>query len=148
MLKFSSNINWKKVPYESEVGEFRRITTEILKKNSKFTNAYVSSYLKKEYNKKRPTSLSFSMWKNLSNTDSYQVANFTDIDEAIRKNEPSSGKRNMLVVLDEILGKTVRCPIILRYSSTDYTLIAGNTRLMAMKVIGIMPKVIVIDAPS
>ena len=148
MSNFNSNINWKKVPYESELGEFQRIASDIIRNNPEVKKTIVMATLKKEYSKKSPVVLTPSMWKNLSNTDSYGLSTFSQIDSAIKINESSSGKRNISNILDEILSRKVRCPIILRHSDTDYELIAGNTRLMALKVIGIAPKVIVVDYPN
>ena len=148
MSNFNSNINWKKVSYESELDEFQRIASYIIRKDPKAKESVVIATFKKEYSKKSPVVLTPTMWKNLSNTDSYGLSTFSQIDSAIKSNESSSGKRNISNILDEILSRKVRCPIILRHSDTNYELIAGNTRLMALKVIGITPKVIVVDYPN
>ena len=137
-------INWQKVRFDDESDEFDRVTSELSKGKSDSHWDMTFNQLKSNYSKSKLELLSENIWRNLGNTDSYKTDTIKKINAAIRANS-SSGHRDIYKVLNEILTGKPRAPIILKFSQREkFTLIAGNTRLMGCKLIGIQPKVVII----
>ena len=134
--------NWYKDRFDNEVGEFERLVDD-LTANRKTDAEWDAMFnkLKKSYGKAPIKVLSDTVWAKIKNTDSWSTTTIDKLNKAISNNSASSGNRDIYKVLSEILGNKPRCPIILE-SKSGYTLIAGNTRLMACRLIGISPKVV------
>jgi hypothetical protein len=138
--------NWYKDAFNNEVGEFERVVNDLTAdRESDDEWEMMFDKLKKSYNNEPIKVLNDSVWAKLENTDSWSTTTINKVNKAIFDNSKSSGKRDIYDVISEILGNKTRCPIILKNKS-GYTLIAGNTRLMACRLIGIRPKVIVVKA--
>jgi hypothetical protein len=135
-------LTWYKDAFNNEVGEFERVVDD-LTANRKSDAEWDMMFgkLKKSYSIASIKNLNDNIWSKIKNTDSWQATTINKVNKAISNNSKSSGNRDIYKVLKEVLGTRVRCPIVLDYAST-YTLIAGNTRLMACRLIGITPKVI------
>jgi len=138
--------NWYKDAFNNEVGEFERVVNDLTAdRESDDEWEMMFDKLKKSYNNEPIKVLNDSVWAKLENTDSWSTTTINKVNKAIFDNSKGSGKRDIYDVISEILGNKTRCPIILKNKS-GYTLIAGNTRLMACRLIGIRPKVIVVKA--
>ena len=138
--------NWYKDAFNNEVREFERVVNDLTAdRESDDEWEMMFDKLKKSYNNEPIKVLNDSVWAKLENTDSWSTTTINKVNKAIFDNSKSSGKRDIYDVISEILGNKTRCPIILKNKS-GYTLIAGNTRLMACRLIGIRPKVIVVKA--
>jgi len=138
--------NWYKDAFNNEVGEFERVVNDLTAdRESDDEWEMMFDKLKKSYNNEPIKVLDDSVWAKLENTDSWSTTTINKVNKAIFDNSKGSGKRDIYDVISEILGNKTRCPIILKNKS-GYTLIAGNTRLMACRLIGIRPKVIVVKA--
>ena len=139
--------NWYKDAFNNEVGEFERVVNDLTAdRESDDEWEMMFDKLKKSYNNEPIKVLNDSVWAKLENTDSWSTTTINKVNKAIFDNsKEGSGKRDIYDVISEILGNKTRCPIILKNKS-GYTLIAGNTRLMACRLIGIRPKVIVVKA--
>ena len=135
-------ISWYKDTFNNEVGEFERVVDD-LTANRKSDAEWDMMFgkFKKIYNAATSKDLNDNIWSKIKNTDSWQTTTIDKVNKAISSNSKSSGNRDIYKVLKEVLGTRARCPIVLDYAGT-YTLIAGNTRLMACRLIGITPKVI------
>jgi hypothetical protein len=138
--------NWYKDAFNNEVLEFERVTNDLTAdRESDDEWKMMFNKLKKSYNNETIKVLNDRVWAKLENTDSWSTTTINKVNKAILDNSEGSGKRDIYGVISEILGDKTRCPIILKNKS-GYTLIAGNTRLMACRLIGIRPKVIVVKA--
>lgn len=133
-------INWKRVPYNEESEEFERTVEEFTPDSANFkTNL---KFLQIGYKTARLKSLSDSDWKKLQNSDSYLTTTIEAAQKALKKNgEP----RNLLSIINEFVSGAVRAPITIRLGNNSLYLIAGNTRLMAARMLNIVPKIIVIE---
>ena len=137
-------ISWKKVPFQDELTEFKRVVvqfSDIISDRTKNLNE-----LKNLYAKSHPMILKHSTWKILKNTDSFNIKTLNDVSKAIIRNEATRGSRQIDPIIKEFLNQSSRCPIILSHGDKDFTLIAGNTRLMIAKALEIDPvKVIIME---
>jgi len=137
-------INYKKSKFENEMDEFDRVV-------SQFSNGtdpdwdYKMFQIKQIYTTARVSLISTRIWQILENTDSYHTDTREKIMKAIKSNSASSGKRDIDSVIKEYESNSVRAPILLSYEGgRKYTLVAGNTRLMVAKMMGINPKVLIL----
>ncbi len=136
-------INYKKTKFENEMDEFDRVVSQF----SNGTDAdwdYKMFQIKQIYATAGVSLISTSIWQRLENTDSYHTDTREKIMKAIKSNSASSGKRDIDSVIKEYESNSVRAPIILSYGVGKYTLVAGNTRLMVAKMMGINPKVLIL----
>lgn len=133
-------INWKRVPYTDEKEEFERTAENFTEDRAQLkTN---TKLLQTNYKTAKLGALSDSDWKKMKNTDSYYTKTVEDIQKAIKKNgEP----RNITSVINEFTSGGVRAPIVIRLSDNTMYLVAGNTRLMIAKMLGITPKIVIIN---
>lgn len=137
-------MKWVKVKFEAEEGEFDRVATELT--GTQPDEIWNSNFkkLKTLYSKSVLTNLTNSIWNKLSNTDSNKPMTMTQIKNAIRSNGDSSGFRDIYGVIGEIVSNSARAPIIILMNN-KYILVAGNTRLMACRLLDIVPKVVIIN---
>lgn len=146
--------NWYKVNFSEEEGEFDRLAgdiSEYLKQEDEFHNSLMTQ-MQTSYRSVRPTTLTNRIWSRVQNTDSWYTGTMNDINRVIKQNAASSGRRDIYNVIKELVSGRIRCPIIYKFSESElinkfglYTLVGGNTRLMACNLLGIQPKVIIIE---
>jgi hypothetical protein len=124
-------INWIKPDIESEMEEFQRTAKE--------RGLDVEDMLKKAakgWTQKMPN----EMWSVLENTDSYTIGSMEDAEKLAAE----YGK-DLASINDAISkGQTLPSPIVLIGNGLPY-LIAGNTRLMVSKALGVTPEVFFFD---
>lgn len=126
-----ANVEWVVPSYKNEIEEFRRyddISEDDMKK------------VRAQFTPDRLRPLTDNVWRSLSNTDSYDVK-----DEAqAAKLAESYGKdwRSILKLLTS--GSAVDAPIVL-HRDGEYDLVAGNTRLMFSRALGITPTILIVD---
>ena len=97
--------------------------------------------LQRLYAEASPRPLLNEVWRRLDNTDSWATKTPDDVEMAIVRNR---APRDVSKIIDEYNTGKVRAPIILKYGR-QYTLIAGNTRLMVARVSNVIPKVVIVD---
>lgn len=144
-------INWKKVNFSEERGEFERVTSDFSpsKTDKKYKKEYDENFkaIQQLYGNANLVFLTRSIWQNLENTESYNTNKIEDIQKAIRTNASSSGSRSIENVLKEYMSYSVRAPIVLSYENgASYQLIAGNTRLMVAKMLDVQVKVVLVKS--
>jgi len=132
-------IRWVKSSYSDEKGEFEGIVNEYsdaadVKKNI--------SYIKKQYVVSKQISLTNNIWSKLKNTDSYNTKTIEGMQKAMKANREF---RDINRILKQFFSGKVQAPIIIKLGDGSYELIAGNTRLMLSRVLGLTPKVQVVD---
>ena len=139
------NIRWIKQPFNSELGEFKRVVSDFSDNDPKVIKENLNA-IRLMYSKSFTlTQLNDATWKKVENTDSWVTTTLELMQKAIRTNSIGSGTRSIDGVIKEYFTGVVRAPIILQYGA-GYTLVAGNTRLMFARVAGITPKVILIKS--
>jgi hypothetical protein len=137
-------ISYKKTKFEDEMDEFDRVVSEFSNGTDEDWDSKYSE-VKKIYAKSTKIDLSELIWQKLENTDSYRSDTLEKIQKAVKSNTASSGKRDIAAVIKEYNSNSVRAPIILSYGDgKKYTLVAGNTRLMVARMLGIKPKVVIV----
>ena len=132
-------IQWVKSSYSDEESEFERIGKEYsnaadVKKNI--------SYIKKQYGVSKQINLTNNMWSKLKNTDSYNTKTIEGMQKAMKANKAF---RDITRILKQFFSGKVKAPIIMKLGDGSYELIAGNTRLMLSRVLGLTPKVQIVD---
>ena len=135
-------MRWIKSKFNDEADEFDRVTTELSEGQSDAIWDSNFKKLEKLYQQTTLILLNDSIWHTLKNTDSSKPMTMNDIKRSIRANS-ASGTRDIYAVIREVVGTTARAPIILNVNN-KHILIAGNTRLMACRLLDIDPKVIII----
>jgi hypothetical protein len=124
-------VNWKFPEWEDEVGEFERyhIDLQLLK------NLFDED--------KTLITLTDDIWRKLGNTESYKIKSL----EQARTLAKKYGKDidNILEAIDR--GIPLPAPIVLKLKN-KYDLVAGNTRLMVCKALGITPEVLFMEMPE
>jgi hypothetical protein len=137
-------ITWNKSPYNEERGEFERLTKERtpLNANAK-TFKDNNEYLKKAYTNAKMVTLTDFMWRKLGNTDSWTTDTLRKVYDAFKRNNEYRSVGNILTQFES--GK-VNAPIVIQFADKSMELVAGNTRLMMAKILGITPKVYLIES--
>jgi len=134
------NIVWVKDPFISEQDEFERVakdysgdSKELYQENFKDLKArYAGSSLFK---------LMDTDWRKMSNTDSWTTDTVNKMENAISRN---NAPRDVSRIFYQYASLKVSSPIALRLDNGELELIAGNTRLMGARVLGITPKIVII----
>ena len=136
--------NFIKTTFNTERGEFNRVA-EDFSGESAVAFSENKKAIEKFYSKSGLSELTEAIWKKLENSDSYHINDIDGIKVAIKQNSESSGNRDVESVVKEFLFGSVRAPIILCYNSNkNYTLVAGNTRLMVARMLRVKPKCVFI----
>ena len=139
------SIIWKKVPYDEERGEFER-TSKQFSDDSKALEENKKN-IRNKYSQSSVVDLQSKYWQMMENTDSWETDTISKIQSAIGSNSSSSGSRSIENVLKEFLTGSVRAPIVLQYNEgKSYYLVAGNTRMMVARMLGISVKVAMIKS--
>jgi hypothetical protein len=82
--------------------------------------------------------LTENIWSKLENSDSYEVQN---LDQAVEL--ANKYKKNWRAIVQAIKDeKQLPLPMVMQYSEDKYHLVAGNTRLMIYKALGVQPVVL------
>jgi len=82
--------------------------------------------------------LSDDMWKNLLNTDSYDIRSITDIWRLSKR----YGKDFKSIVYGFENGEPMPLPIVIMKPTGELFLVGGNTRLMVCKILRIQPQIL------
>jgi hypothetical protein len=116
---------------ESEYPEMER---------EEYENGVPAKELMSAFQKASPEELTDNIWSQLHNTDSYGIEKGnSDTAAALAK---EYGK-DWQYALQSVKNNSYAYPLI--YSKDGkYTLVAGNTRLMAARVLGVVPEVLVV----
>jgi len=140
---------WVKDAWKNEAGEFEG---RYVGRNNRYAkdlgldNIELKEW-ESAYGKSRMVVLSDAMWRTMNNTDSWEATTLEKIQNFIRINdEGGSGFRDIDKVIKEVRGKA-RCPIVILHKR-KYELVAGNTRLMACRFLGIRPRIVVVEVPK
>jgi hypothetical protein len=127
-----ANVEWVVPSYEDEIGEFRRYT-DLGEDDMKWVRA--------QFTPDRLRPLTDVIWRSLGNTDSYDVR-----DEAEAVNLAEKYEKDWKSIKTRLLsGGSIDAPIIL-VRGGQYELVAGNTRLMMSRVLGVQPKVLFVQS--
>ena len=123
---------------EAERGEFERVA------NTLGVDADTLMFLAKEEGKL--VSLGEDLWSVLGNTDSYFDPSTSDVWNTVKEVSESKERVRDWQKFRELeqTGDIVDAPIILKIDN-EYHLVAGNTRLMVARGLGITPKVLMFE---
>ena len=133
-------IMWVKDSLISEQCEFERVVKNYSEDSKKEYQENLKE-LKTKYAASSSSTLTDTDWKKMLNTDSWATDTVKKMENAIsRNNEP----RNVSRIFYQYASLKVSLPIALRLDNGKLELIAGNTRLMGARVLGINPKIIII----
>ena len=133
-------IIWTKDNFTAEQSEFKRVVKEYSGDSKKDFQENLKE-LQSKYASSSSTTLTDSDWKQMLNTDSWTTDTVKKMENAIsRNNQP----RNVSRIFYQYASLKVSLPIALRLANGKLELIAGNTRLMGARVLGINPKIIII----
>lgn len=135
-------IIWIKSPYSDERGEFERLTKERSPQDYKIIKEN-NEYLKKAYQKAKLVILTDLMWRKLYNTDSWKTDTLKKVYQAFERNNEYRSVGRIITQYEE--GK-VSAPIVIQLGDKSLELVAGNTRLMIARVLGITPKVYLLES--
>lgn len=140
------SIKWMREDFSKEKDEFSRVAADFSGNDRKALTENTRQ-LESLYRQGKLITLSASMWRRLDNTDSWNTKTIKDIERAIRRNSKGSGTRSIEKIIREYISGKVRAPIVLEFNGgKSYTLIAGNTRLMAARMLEIEPKVLLVKS--
>jgi hypothetical protein len=92
------------------------------------------------YNTAKFEVLDDATWKKIKNTNSYNINNIQQIDKITK----SMGRSYRNIVFEMMDLKRTYAPIVIQ-NKGEYTLVAGNTRLMLFKVLDVTPYVVMIN---
>lgn len=124
---------WAKVPFKEEIGEFERTALFFGEKADLQKNLKMLEDL---YAKAKPEILKPDDWGKAQNTDSWRIKTLEQMERVFRRNRAF---RDVSVILKEIYGPKIRCPIFIRLANKKLYLVGGNTRLMVARVIKLQP---------
>ena len=144
----SSKIVWSKGPFKDEMEEFKRVVESVWElhptKDAKEFNITLKD-LEKVYSKSQPKLLNDATWRKLENSDSWKS---TTIEKILKTFKANNVKRDISRILNQFIHRKMDAPIVLQFipkHEHSPELIAGNTRLMFCKFLGIRPKIITIE---
>ena len=122
-------IQWLKPEFDSEINEFKRVAKDKLIDLNDLRKAYKSASL---------IFLDNNLWKSIENTDSWETTTKERAATVAKKHNRDIDKiyQNIRDQMDS--------PIVLIKGDEPPTLISGNTRLMACRVLKIYPKIVLI----
>lgn len=127
--------------WDDEYGEIERTVNSLYKNLSQKEEKQKSQLILKAFKKVKPQILSNKIWEKLENSDSPKLKT-GDKKTAIALSKKYG--RTIEWIFDAIKNnKEIPMPQIL-FTQNRYILVGGNTRLMAFKVLGINPKVVLL----
>lgn len=127
--------NWEKPPFSDEKEEFERVATDLRIPIKKLRDAYENA---------EPIWLDDKTWSSLQNTDSYDINNKKQLEKMAK----TYGKKSLPLLQKQMTTGIVQTPIVVKYrkgKTTELTLLGGNTRLSMAHMLGITPRVHLID---
>jgi hypothetical protein len=130
---------WEKPSFGEEREEFERTAEELDLKLEKLHDAFKNGNLRL---------LPKSIWEKLNNTDSIKTDSFDSLVQVLQKYKKKDPEfeRDWLGMKNAYKkGLPMKAPIVLKHKG-EYHLIAGNTRLMVARVLGVQPFVFLISA--
>jgi hypothetical protein len=136
---------WQKPNLEREFGEIDRTAKEFSKGNKELYDKIMWAF-KNQFEFARLEELTDEVWAQLENTDSYHDISGGEVDklsEIAAKNKRAWKRKSD----DMKKGVPMAAPIIFQMGNR-YHKVAGNTRLMIARVLGIRPKVVFIKLPE
>ena len=137
------NIVWIKDPFISEQAEFERVAKDYSGDSKK---SYQETFkdLKARYAGSSLFKLMYTDWRGMLNTDSWETDTVKKMDYAISWGGHLEGPRDAGRIFYQYASLKVSSPIALRLGNGKLELIAGNTRLMGARVLGITPRIVII----
>jgi hypothetical protein len=134
------NIVWVKGSFISEQGEFERVAKDY---SGDSKESYQENFkdLKARYARSSLFKLMDTDWRGMSNTDSWTTDTVKKMENAISRN---NAPRDVGRIFYQYASLKVSSPIALRLGNGKLELIAGNTRLMGARVLGITPRIVII----
>ena len=135
--------NWISPDLQKERGEIERVSLEVFQEQD--TNKFFSQFLKASKEAKL-IEISEDMWQQLENTDSFEISS-QDWDtvrihaEDEHPDHPRDWKYYKTIYEQ---GGTVETPTVVKRDDRLH-LVAGNTRLMVARALGIKPKVLLVE---
>jgi len=128
----SSTVTWVYPDIDDEMNEIERTSQELNIDLQQLIDSFENAHL---------ITLKDNIWSRLDNTDSYDIEQ-GDM-ETVTRLSSQYGKdlQSILKVFDH--GGSLPAPIVMN-SNGRYYLIAGNTRLMAARVHGVIPNVLLV----
>jgi len=132
-------LQWVKCSYGDKESEFEKTA----KKYSDDQHLKVNiALIKKQYSISKQISLTNAIWSKMKNTNSYNTKTIEDMQAAIKIAKES---KDITSILKEFFSGKVESPIAMRLGDGSYELISGSSRLMAARVLGITPKIQIVD---
>jgi len=135
-------VNFVYPDIKREVDEIKRVAKIFGKENPKqFTEQFL------ELTKSSPlATLSEEMWSRLENTDSYDipVGDWSLVKHHAVEGHPDSPRHWESYKSKFKFGESVGAPVVFKTGDTLH-LVAGNTRLMVSRALGITPKVLLVE---
>ncbi len=127
------NVEWTLPSYENEWEEFDRYG---------FSQEELNT-IQEQFTQENLIVLTEDIWSRLGNTDSYDV---NDEDEVVGLAKSYGKNWKSIKKIKRILNRDGKmdAPIVLLQEGR-YELVAGNTRLMLCKVLGITPQVLLVE---
>lgn len=136
--------NYIEPDWDDELGEIQREVQEnLLPRGTLKEQKQVASKMLSDFRKAKLQPLSVSIWDQLHNTDS----NTIDIGDFSKAKTIADGYGRSIDTIVSLIktNSELPPPQIFRRPNGQYTLIGGNTRLMAFRALGIQPKVLFVD---
>lgn len=136
--------NYIEPDWEDEFGEMEReISENLLPHGTPEEQEQVAMKMLSDFRKAKLQPLPKNIWDQLQNTDSNSIP-LSGFDQA--KAIADGYGRSIDTIVSLIKSNSeLPPPQILRRPNGQYTLIGGNTRLMAFRALGIIPKVLMVD---
>lgn len=137
--------NWIKSNLKDEVGELDRVFQMVYGKTI-LNNKKMIDFIISEYSQSPLTALSADMWSKLENTDShdFEVGQI----ETMGKMMDSAGRDWQRIKKGYENNEPIPAPIVCKLPDGKFHLTAGNTRLSVARVLGEVPKVVIMELPE
>ena len=130
--KVKPNFSWKDSTEEEEGGELDRAAEDA---------GLDADAVREAFKKATKTKLDDDVWEKLENTDSWETTSV----KSLAEKADEYGRDWRRVVDGLTTGVQMPRSIVLKKPDGTFTLVGGNTRLMAMRALGIKPEVMVVD---
>jgi hypothetical protein len=105
-------------------------------------------FLQKGYQTAKVQKLTDQEWSKMENTESWMITSVDKMIPAAKKIKSSVVNREAIgEIFIEYATQKVRAPIAIRLANKKLYLVAGDDRLMAARVLGFSPNIVVINTP-
>jgi hypothetical protein len=128
--------------------ELKAIILAVTKFSSKKDVEENVRFLQKGYQSAKVQRLSDQEWSKMQNTESWKITTVEKMIPAVKK-----VKNNLLTndvlgeIFTEFATQKVRAPIAIRLADKSLYLVSGNIRLMAARVLGFQPSIVIVNTP-